>query len=264
VKKCEAELKLLRKTPAAEAVADFSFSSVCQTLSQAIDAGMVPEQGLQTLKDLAPSFQKFGLSTDSPLSVSLGLGDKLSINVLKVNGESTCFEVRRHDRVMDLKCLLKPPFGTRVHLNTEDNTPLDDAQTFAEAGVRAGDTLTVVFEKLLWAKDDKSAIRDVMEFLEDGEIIEAVVFGKWGWGGYEEMVPPAVPMEKIGEVLMPYEAGSYMKGWSFYGGHGAPECYAAYIYTNLRVLFPSQYDGATRLNGIPLRPARCSPKMPGG
>ena len=55
-----------------------------------------------------------------------------------------------------------------------------------------------------------------------------------------------------------------MEGWSFLGGHGAPECYAVYVYTNQRVIFVSQYDGATNLEGIPLRPMACKPSMPGG
>ena len=55
-----------------------------------------------------------------------------------------------------------------------------------------------------------------------------------------------------------------MEGWSFLGGHGSPECYAAYIYTNQRVIFVCQYDGLTSLEGIPARPIACMPTMPGG
>mmetsp|Transcript_13804 Transcript_13804/g.25870 ORF Transcript_13804/g.25870 Transcript_13804/m.25870 type:complete len:302 (+) Transcript_13804:43-948(+) len=269
-KKCEAELKLLRKIPAEEALDDLSFSSVCQTLSVAIDAGLIPEQGLKTLRSLEGNLPKHGLSPISPLAISLKLGDfgePLTVKVVKVSGETTSFEVQPWDRVLDLKCMLKPAFGTKVHLTTEDNKSLDDAATFSAAGIVSGAHLTAVSAPFQRGEGVESAMQDVLDFLEDGETVEAVVFGRWGWGGYERPEGVGVPENKLGKVLTPYEAGSYMEGWSFNGGHGAPECYAAHIYTNLRILFPSQYDGATCLNGIPLRPTACDPEditMPGG
>lgn len=109
-----------------------------------------------------------------------------------------------------------------------------------------------------------SAWDDVSNRLRDGEAVEAIVFGEWGWGGYGEPSPPAVPKEKRGILLSPAVARPLMQSWSFCGGFGAPECYAAYIWTNHRVLWVTQYDGATGLNSAPRNPVAITPVMPGG
>ena len=111
----------------------------------------------------------------------------------------------------------------------------------------------------------KSAWQDVVEELQEGERIEAVIFGPWGWGGYREPDPPKVPHDLFGKVLKPEEAKQYMEDWTFYTDYGAPECYAAYIYTNWRIFFVVQYDGATWLEWIPRNPTEgIIPEMPGG
>jgi hypothetical protein len=103
-----------------------------------------------------------------------------------------------------------------------------------------------------------------MEYLKDGETIEAVVFGKYGWGGFDEDEESPVPSNVQEKVLTLAEAEPYMHGWSFYGGYGAPECYAVYVWTNQRVIWVTQYDGATNLSSAPRNPTPCTPTMPGG
>jgi len=66
------------------------------------------------------------------------------------------------------------------------------------------------------------------------------------------------------KVLTLEQAKPYMKGWSFNNGYGAPECYAVRIWTNLRVFWVTQYDGATQLNNTLRNPVDCVPDMPGG
>ena len=44
--------------------------------------------------------------------------------------------------------------------------------------------------------------------MEDDEEVEAIVFGDWGWGNYEEVDEAhQIPEHRRGKVLTPYEAG---------------------------------------------------------
>ncbi len=109
-----------------------------------------------------------------------------------------------------------------------------------------------------------SALSQLQEFLEDGEIIEALCFGKWGWGGFEEPEPNPVPLIMKGKILSLDEAAPMMKTWSFYGGYGSPDCYAVNVWTNKRIIWVTQYDGATNLNSAFRNPTEGLPDMPGG
>ncbi len=120
-----------------------------------------------------------------------------------------------------------------------------------------------------------NAFDELTTELHEGEIIEAIVFGAWGWGsdpepnqpwepGYDEPEPPPVPFVKRGVLLTADAAKPYMVGWSFSGGYGAPHCYAVHVWTNQRVLWVTQYDGSTRLNSAPRHPVAIIPDMPGG
>lgn len=109
-----------------------------------------------------------------------------------------------------------------------------------------------------------NAQNDIIEKLRDDEIIEAVVFGPWGWDGYGEPDPAPVPESMQGRLLPWNIARTYMQNWSFYGGFGAPECYAVYIWTSERVFWVTQYDGATSLSWAPRWPQELIPDMPGG
>ena len=120
-----------------------------------------------------------------------------------------------------------------------------------------------------------NAFDELTKELHEGETIEAIVFGAWGWGrvpnqneawqlSYDEPDPPPVPFEKRGVLLTADEAKPFMVGWSFYGGYGAPHCYAVHVWTNQRVLWVTQYDGSTRLNSAPRHPVAIIPDMPGG
>jgi hypothetical protein len=108
------------------------------------------------------------------------------------------------------------------------------------------------------------AYADLLDEMKEGEQIEAIVFGDWGWEGYGEPVPNPVPTTEKNKVLTIEQAKPYMKGWSFNGGTGAPQCYAVRIWTNQRVLWATQYDGDTHLDSAPRNPIDCVPDMPGG
>jgi hypothetical protein len=123
--------------------------------------------------------------------------------------------------------------------------------------------------------ETKDAWNDLDKKLEDGETIEAIVFGAWGWSSppdddkqwkpaYGEPSPPPVPFEKRGVILSAEEGRPLMKGWSFFGGYGSPEAYAIRVWTNRRVIWVTQYDGSTWLSSAPRNPTAHLPDMPGG
>jgi len=108
-----------------------------------------------------------------------------------------------------------------------------------------------------------NAYKDLIDYLEDGEVVEALVFGEYGWSGYSEDTI-FVPKDKQGVLLTLEEAEPMMHGWTYDGGYGAPQCYATYIWTNKRVIWVTQYDGSTGLDSMPRNPLACKPDMPGG
>ena len=106
---------------------------------------------------------------------------------------------------------------------------------------------------------------ELQEFLEDGEQIEAIVFGPWGWDGMLSRVEERpVPADRQGVVMSFDEAVPLMADWSFDGGFGMPDCHAVYVWTNQRVIWVTQYDGSTCLSAVPRNPMVCIPDMPGG
>jgi len=120
-----------------------------------------------------------------------------------------------------------------------------------------------------------NAYDDLVSKLEEGETVEAIVFGAWGWGsapsegqnwepGYNEPTYPPVPFDKRGVILTLDEAKPFMAGWSFFGWFGSPACYAVNIWTNKRIIWVTQYDGATSLSFAPRNPVALIPEMPGG
>lgn len=96
-------------------------------------------------------------------------------------------------------------------------------------------------------------------FLGEGEEVEAVCFGEFGWNGYAEPIPQPIQEEHRGKLLTWEAARPLMRSWQFSGGFGAPETYNTYIWTNRRVLFVHEYDGATHLDALPRHPI---PTMP--
>lgn len=117
---------------------------------------------------------------------------------------------------------------------------------------------------------------DLQKYLNPAEKVESVIFGPWGWGrapykteqewelGFFEPDPPPIPFDKRGILMTAEQAAPLMQTWSFNGGYGSPECYAVYIWTSHRVIWVTQYDGATSLDSAPRNPIACMPDMPGG
>ncbi len=131
-----------------------------------------------------------------------------------------------------------------------------------------------------------NAYEELLAELKDGEVIEGIVFGGWGdWDNhwnfnwdenyrdnikgkwqrqYHEPDPPPVPFDKRLVVLSEEQARPYMMGWTFTHGLGVRQSYAAYIWTNQRLIWVSAYDGSTLLDSAPRNPIDCIPVMSGG
>jgi len=116
---------------------------------------------------------------------------------------------------------------------------------------------------------DMSAWDELNESLDDGEEVECVVFGPWGWNSVNDMESeapePQVPPSIMGRRLILSEAEPFLKAFSFSGGYGSPDTYATWIYTNKKIMWVTQYDGSTNLNMLPRNPVQGQvPYMPGG
>lgn len=96
-----------------------------------------------------------------------------------------------------------------------------------------------------------------------GEPIEGVVIGEMGWGDYGSESVPGYSEQPRNKLISWDEAKKYLD-YEFDSGFGAAECNAIYAWTTSRVLYVSQYDGATAINSLPRNPADCKPEMPGG
>ena len=117
-----------------------------------------------------------------------------------------------------------------------------------------------------------------MSFAEDLEAeaapeqIESVVIGNFGGRDYadeddlaygEDRTPLPVPLDKRG-VVLPWADARPLLDFEYDTGFGLPDCYAVYAYTQTRIIFVSQYDGATAIESAPRNPTPCVPVMPGG
>ena len=97
-----------------------------------------------------------------------------------------------------------------------------------------------------------------------GEKIIGVVIGEMGWSsGYNKEKVPLYDVQPRGKVLSWEQAAPFLD-YEYDNGYGAPECNAVYVWTETRVLFVTQYDGATCIHSVPRNPEDIDPEMPGG
>lgn len=97
---------------------------------------------------------------------------------------------------------------------------------------------------------------------EAGAPIEAVVIGEHGWGGTSD--EPARPRPARRGVVLTWDEARSMLDYEYSTGYGAPECDAIRVWTASKVLWVTQYDGATRLSSALRNPVDHVPDMPGG
>lgn len=97
----------------------------------------------------------------------------------------------------------------------------------------------------------------------NGETVEAVVIGEMGWGNYGSDGVPNYDQQPRCKVLTWEEALPWID-YDFDSGYGAPSCNAIHAWTASKVMFVSQYDGATKIHSVPRNPSDSKPKMPDG
>jgi len=95
------------------------------------------------------------------------------------------------------------------------------------------------------------------------EQIEGVVIGELGWGDYGAEDVPNYAEQPRGKLLSWDDAKKWID-YDFSSGYGHPECNAIYVWTESRIIFVGQYDGATFPIWLPRNPIDIMPDMPGG
>lgn len=99
------------------------------------------------------------------------------------------------------------------------------------------------------------------------EAIDTVVIGPFGWSD-EFDDPDAYAEDRIKRPLAPkrgvvltWSQARPMLDYTYDAGFGAPECDAVWAWTKSRVLFVSEYDGATGIHAVPRNPVDGKPAM---
>jgi hypothetical protein len=108
-----------------------------------------------------------------------------------------------------------------------------------------------------------SNLKDWILQQADGDPVEAVVLGEMGGGHYGSEVVSGHQEPPIGRVMSFDKAAPFLS-YEFYDGFGSVGCHAIYAWTRTKVIFVSQYDGATTIQSVPRNPKDCLPEMAGG
>lgn len=104
---------------------------------------------------------------------------------------------------------------------------------------------------------------DIEEEAGDEPILQ-VLIGFVGGDGFWENSKHLAASAVRGRLLSWTEAKPLLN-YSYYTGYGSPDCHAIYAWTETKVLFVVQYDGATVIESVPRNPTvKESPIMPGG
>lgn len=97
----------------------------------------------------------------------------------------------------------------------------------------------------------------------NGEAIEYIVIGVMGWGDHGSEAIPGYSNIPKGELLTWNEAVNYLD-FDYDNGFGVPGCMSIFAWTESRVLFVDQYNGATSVCTIPRNPIDVMPQIFGG
>lgn len=90
-----------------------------------------------------------------------------------------------------------------------------------------------------------------------GETIEAMVVGQH----YRARWDDAVQHDE--NVLLSRDAGLARVDQEYSNGYGGADCFPLYAWTESRVYFVAEYDGATGLNWVPRHPVQIEPSFSG-
>jgi len=106
-------------------------------------------------------------------------------------------------------------------------------------------------------------LKQWIEGLSDGQLIEAVVIGEMGWGDYKSETVPNYVNQPRGVVLTWEQALPWIS-YGFEEGVGAPGCNAVHAWTKEWIISVLRFDGLTEPFRIPRHPMMILPEMPGG
>lgn len=97
----------------------------------------------------------------------------------------------------------------------------------------------------------------IEEALGPDETIEAVVIGE----GDSKYIPNEIrkKQRKILDEVISWEIARPLLDYEFDDGFGGQDCNTVFVWTNKRVIFVSEYDGATGLKYVPRNPINCEP-----
>lgn len=99
----------------------------------------------------------------------------------------------------------------------------------------------------------------------DGDPVESVVIGNMGWSDYKlEYLPESAQDSNNWHKVLPWSQAEKLVDYEFDSGYGSPGCQAITAWTQNKVIFVSQYDGATGICSVPRNPTDHIPDMPGG
>lgn len=62
-------------------------------------------------------------------------------------------------------------------------------------------------------------------------------------------------------IVLSREEGLAKLDVDYYNGYGGADCFPFYAWSNSRVYFVSEYDGATHVNWLPLFAMNCEPEF---
>lgn len=112
-----------------------------------------------------------------------------------------------------------------------------------------------------------SNLKDWILKVADGEPVEAIVIGKptqaLNIASHIDATWARQDESKFYRVLT-WEEAEPLIDYSFDSSYGTPRCHAVTAWTKTRVIFVSQYNGATSIEYTPRNPTNHTPSMPGG
>lgn len=97
--------------------------------------------------------------------------------------------------------------------------------------------------------------QEIEDLVPDGETIEAVVLGD-DERGYREH--PKLSLE-----VLTWEQARPLLDYDYDPGYGGQDCHSFYAWTQTRVIFVHEYDGATAPHWVPRHPAQIKPEANG-
>jgi hypothetical protein len=113
------------------------------------------------------------------------------------------------------------------------------------------------------AADSSLTFAEEIEYAAGGEPISAIAIGPFARGdGYgEDRISRAAPV-RIGQLLK-WEEARPMLDYEFDRNFGQPQCDAIHAWTENKVLFVYEHDGATQVLTIPRNPTPDDVRLPG-